>query len=107
MIEKTYYPEITQTEYKDRIEFHTIIRKKKGKLWRDIIMNYAYSLTNGLTKDMAINFFHRECYKHLVLIILPKITEDRGIFGEPMYPKSDIQISEFERLKSKISELVK
>ena len=107
---KTYYPKYDRSEIgfpglPKQIKLSTTMRKKKGRIWRefDVVASFLVDL---YTDAEMIDLFHKNCYTYLVSMEIPKLGQIVGerIPFQPwtkgdMFPKSEIQISEKERLK--------
>ena len=106
---KTYYPEYERKVEGERARFSTTIRKKKGNTWREFDVVETF-FVDQYTEAEMIDQFHKNCYRYLVSMEIPKL----GVFmaekvpfqpwtKTDMFPKSEIQISEKERLTMKLS----
>lgn len=95
-----YYPQIyIQENIGDvSLSLRTIIRKKKGKQWRDIEIAKRFYKPVA-EKWSEIHRFHQECYVYSMRIIIPKLGEVEDMFGNEAYPLSATQIDEKERLE--------
>ena len=69
--EKIIYPDIRRTEFNNKIELGTLLRKKMSddKYYLIPVINEYYSISNKIINQKIAFYFNGEVYKHLILFV--------------------------------------
>jgi len=95
-----YYPKVQLISTPTKVELKTVLRKEHEGTWYLWKIERSWDVVYGFDIIDHINNFHRDVYHCLILgRYSPGIKPD----GKPLFPKSETQQSEEERLSDQIA----
>lgn len=102
-MEKYYYPAVKTEFNKGKITLYTVLRVGSGGIWYDWKFIKSFGANVFSPDDMIkfINDFHQEIYLAKMGVVVDVNLTDA--FDQPLFPKSDLQVNELQRIKLKYS----